>query len=90
MIGDKETIIGITSSGDADCKTYGRDMRVDTFLPFLQSYTKAYAAKANVGPQENSGCSMTPHAPGSRSSMVALLALAAAARVRRCRRLVRV
>ena len=37
-IGGKETVIGIASSGDADCKTYGRNMRIDAFLPFLKGF----------------------------------------------------
>lgn len=60
-VGDHEAVIGLTSSGDADCKTYGRDIRIDRYLPFLQGYAKAYSIPA--GPGENAGCSMS-HLPG--------------------------
>ena len=85
-IDGKEYVVGITSSGDSECKVYGRDIRVDTVLPFLQSYAKAYSAQTAAGPQPNAGCSMTTRAPLRGSAEAALLiglACVAAARARR-------
>ena len=86
-IGGKEAVIGIASSGDSNCKTYGRHIRIDANLAFIQGYSKAYAKRQNAGPVESSGCSMTSRTPGSTSSTAALvLAVACAAALRTRRR----
>src|SRR6185369_16871072 len=58
-IGDKEAVIGLASSGDADCTSYGRHVRIDSNLDFVQSYSKAYAKNPALTPQPSSGCSMS-------------------------------
>ena len=90
-IGDHEAVIGLTSSGDSNCATYGRDMRIDRYLPFIQGYAKAYSIPTGPRTVDSSGCSM---AGASRSNdrssfaggiLVALACVAAArsrARVR--------
>ena len=78
--GDHESIVGITSSGDSDCKVYGRDMRIDRYVPFIHSYAKAYSARMGAA-AENKGCSVsrTPTSRTSRSdgAVMGLVALAA-------------
>ena len=76
-IDDREVIVGLASSGDQNCKQYGRHMRVDRYIPFIQSYTKKYSLAANP-PDQNSGCSMTQHAPSSSGSSGAALLLVVA------------
>jgi secreted trypsin-like serine protease len=86
-IGDKEAVIGIASSGDSDCTTYGRHLRIDTNLTFVQSYTKAYAKHPPLTPQPSSGCSMIPRTlTGTSSAGTLLLGLAVAAIARARRR----
>jgi secreted trypsin-like serine protease len=83
-IGDQEAVIGIASSGDADCATYGRHVRIDSNLDFVQGYTKAYAKNPALTPQPNSGCSMTPRRESGASPVAGLLLVltfAAAARL---------
>ncbi len=64
-LGGKEAIVGVTSSGDVDCKTYGQDMRVDRYVPFLTSFSKAYSAKiAAANAPKSGGCSAAPLAGG--------------------------
>ena len=72
----KEVVIGLASSGDQNCQTYGRDMRIDRYEPFIKSYVKTYSASAAKGPDVNSGCAMTPRVPqrGSSGAVLALLA----------------
>jgi secreted trypsin-like serine protease len=82
---DHEAIVGITSSGDAECKTYGRDMRVDRYLPFIQSYAKAYSLPVDPGAAENRGCTMSSRILG-RSSTAAVLLLVMALVVAAARR----
>jgi secreted trypsin-like serine protease len=76
MIGDVEAVIGISSSGDADCNTYGRDMRIDQFVDFISSYTKKYSVPGATGPDENQGCSMTSTHPRSGGAGAAALLIA--------------
>lgn len=83
--GDHEAIVGLASSGDADCKEYGRNMRVDRYVPFIQSYAKAYSAKLST-PDESSGCSLSTRTPtrgGSAVGALLVLAFAVGARARR-------
>jgi len=58
-IGDHEAVIGLTSSGDSNCASYGRDMRIDRYLPFIQGYAKAYSIPTGPKTVDNSGCSMS-------------------------------
>lgn len=85
-IGDHEAVIGLTSSGDSNCATYGRDMRIDRYLPFIQGYAKAYSIPTGPATVDNSGCSMSAGSSGRGSSataMLLVLACVAAARSRR-------
>jgi hypothetical protein len=72
-VDDHEAIVGITSSGDADCKTYGRDMRVDRYVPFIQSYAKAYSLPVDPNAAENRGCTISSRVMGERSTAAILL-----------------
>lgn len=90
-IGDHEAVIGITSSGDSNCATYGRDMRIDRYLPFIQGYAKAYSLPTGPATVESSGCSMSAGAAGStrspaRSSAAAMLLVLGCVVVARMRR----
>jgi secreted trypsin-like serine protease len=55
-----ESVVGITSSGDTDCKSFGNDTRLDVFVPWLTNYVKAYKAPVNYGPIASGGCSLNP------------------------------
>jgi secreted trypsin-like serine protease len=83
----KDAVVGIASSGDAACSSYGRHIRVDANLEFLQSYAKRYAKHKTAAPMESSGCSMTTRAQSGSSTAALALALtfAAAAYARRRR-----
>ena len=85
-VGDHEAVIGLTSSGDSNCMTYGRDMRIGRYLPFLQGYAKAYSIPTGPASVDNSGCSTSRGLPkrGSSSAAALLLVLACVA-VRRAR-----
>jgi secreted trypsin-like serine protease len=87
MIGDVEAVIGIASSGDSNCSTYGRDMRIDQFVDFVSGYTKKYSVPgSHTGPDENQGCSMSTTAPRSGGAAGAfLLAIGCALAARRRR-----
>ena len=78
-IDGEEVVVGIASSGDSHCATYGRHIRIDAFAPFLASYTKSYRI-AGSGPQPNAGCAMTAKSTGlparSAAGSAFLLALA--------------
>ena len=76
-IGDHEAVIGLTSSGDSNCATYGRDMRIDRYLPFIQGYAKAYSIPTGPATVESSGCSMSHGSPGRGSSAPAAAILVA-------------
>ena len=67
-VGDHEAVIGLTSSGDNDCKTYGRDMRIDRYVPFIKGYAKAYSLPTGPSSVENKGCSTAPGAPRESSA----------------------
>jgi V8-like Glu-specific endopeptidase len=84
-IGDHEAVIGLTSSGDSNCMTYGRDMRIDRYLPFIQGYAKAYSIPTGPKTVDSSGCSMTGASRSNERSSFAgglLLVLACAAATR--------
>jgi secreted trypsin-like serine protease len=72
MFGDHEAVIGITSSGDGECKSYGRDMRIDRYLPFIQNFAKAYSNRTGPASVESSGCSMSPRGEAQGSTAFAL------------------
>ena len=77
-IGDHEAVIGLTSSGDSNCMTYGRDMRIGRYLPFLQGYAKAYSIPTGPSSVDNTGCSTSRGLPTRGSSSMAALLLALA------------
>ena len=85
-VGDHEAVIGLTSSGDSNCATYGRDMRIDRYLPFIQGYAKAYSIPTGPATVSNGGCSMSSGAPGRGSSAAAMLLLLGCVAVARTRR----
>jgi hypothetical protein len=87
-IGDHEAVIGLTSSGDSNCATYGRDMRIDRYLPFIQGYAKAYSIPTGPATVESSGCSMSAGSTRSpaRSSAAAMLLVLGFVVVARSRR----
>lgn len=84
-VGDHEAIIGLTSSGDSNCMTYGRHMRIGRYLPFLQGYAKAYSIPTGPATVENSGCSMSGSAPARGSSGAALFLVLGCLAVSRAR-----
>lgn len=81
----KTRLIGITSSGDTECKTYGRDTRVDAQLDFIKSYTDTYSALA-LHPVNNAGCSAAGTGTNAPRGGVFGLVVAALALVIRRRR----
>jgi MYXO-CTERM domain-containing protein len=84
--GDHEAVVGITSSGDGDCKTYGRDMRIDRYVPFIMNFVKAYSIPTGPTSVENAGCSVSSHATRGGSPSTALLLVVAGALAARARR----
>jgi hypothetical protein len=76
-VGDREVVVGLASSGDASCHTYGRDVRVDTYAAFLASYAEAYSTHRTAAPMPNSGCAAAPSParPPPAASLAALLLL---------------
>jgi secreted trypsin-like serine protease len=85
-IGDHEAVIGLTSSGDSNCATYGRDMRIDRYLPFIQGYAKAYSIPTGPATVDSSGCSTSSRTPARGSSGAALLLVLAGVSLVRSRR----
>jgi secreted trypsin-like serine protease len=85
-IGGREAVIGITSSGDTDCKKFGNDMRMDVFVEWLRGNVKAY--KAPVSTEPDKGCSVVraPGSDASRGGIVIALACVLAACGRRGKR----
>ena len=77
-VGNHEAVIGLTSSGDSNCMTYGRHMRIGRYLPFFQGYAKAYSIPTGPSSVDNSGCSTSAGLPKRGSSSVAALLLALA------------
>lgn len=77
-VGDHEAVIGLTSSGDSNCLTYGRDMRIGRYLPFLQGYAKAYSIPTGPSSVDSSGCSISGGLPKRGSATVATLLFALA------------
>jgi MYXO-CTERM domain-containing protein len=84
-VGDREVVVGLASSGDASCRTYGRDVRVDTYATFLASYAEAYSTHRTAAPMPNSGCAVAPGpaTPPLAARLAPLLLLALALRKRR-------
>jgi MYXO-CTERM domain-containing protein len=72
--GNQEVLIGLTSSGDANCKVYGRDMRIDHYVDFIQSNVKAYHAPLTA--TNKGGCAQAPGAAQSSSAPLVLVAFA--------------
>lgn len=87
--GDHEAVIGITSSGDGDCKKYGRHVRIDRYVPFIQNFAKPYTLRNGPDSVENSGCSIsasptrTQTTGSSAAGLVLALGCVAIARARR-------
>jgi MYXO-CTERM domain-containing protein len=81
--GEGESVIGIASSGDADCKEYATHTRIDVHFKFIQDFAKKHAAP--VEDASSGGCSSAPAKSSSSFAPLLLvgLALAAAARRRR-------
>lgn len=79
-------LVGVTSSGDSDCKVYGRDIRVDAYADFIDQSSKAYSLPLgeNGQPISSGGCSM-----GGRASSGSWLLFALAALVTMGRRVIR-
>lgn len=72
-----ETVIGIASAGDSDCKEYATHTRIDRHFSFIQSYAKKFQTRAESD-DASSGCSAAPGALRSSSaSSLGMLALAA-------------
>jgi secreted trypsin-like serine protease len=88
QFGDHEAVIGITSSGDGDCKSYGRHMRIDRYVPFIQNFAKAYTLRTGPSSVDNAGCSIaTPaRSEGPGASLAGLLLAVAGIAVARARR----
>jgi secreted trypsin-like serine protease len=84
--GDHEAVIGITSSGDGDCKTYGRDIRIDRYVPFIQRFAKTYALRSGPSSVDNGGCSIGASRSASTSSAASFLVTLAALLLARRRR----
>ncbi|HSO32692.1 MAG TPA: trypsin-like serine protease [Labilithrix sp.] len=86
-LGGRDVVIGLASSGDADCATYGRHVRIDPNVTFLLDYTKAYANHQTLVPMANSGCSVSGGAaPGSAAWLLVVLGATALLRRRAARR----
>ncbi len=71
----KDTLVGITSAGDADCKSYGRDTRVDAYTDFIDGYTERYEAKITAPEVPNSGCSATGRSAGATGWLAGAVAI---------------
>jgi MYXO-CTERM domain-containing protein len=55
----KEALIGIASSGDADCASYGRHIRVDRYGDFIESYVTENTPSEALSPTvPSAGCSV--------------------------------
>lgn len=82
-VNGKEVLVGVTSAGDADCKDYGRDMRIDAYAEFVDGKMKAYSATiASQQAAAAQSCSFSrgPVRSGSAGGALALLALVSLAR----------
>jgi MYXO-CTERM domain-containing protein len=81
-----EALVGITSSGDSDCKEYGVDTRVDPYVDFISTFAVKYSAVSAPQTLQNSGCASAPGLPSpSDAALLVTLVLAAAAARRRSR-----
>jgi MYXO-CTERM domain-containing protein len=81
-----EAVIGITSSGDSECRVYGRDMRMDRYVPFIRGYATAYSLPP--APDRNQGCSAaraTTGAPGPSPGVLVVAGVAVVVALRRRR-----
>lgn len=81
----KELLVGVTSAGDTNCKSYGRDMRIDAYEDFIDGKMTEY--RATVAAQASaSSCSFAPSRAGSAKSGLVAFALMALVAVFRRRR----
>jgi secreted trypsin-like serine protease len=87
---DREAVVGIASSGDADCQKYGRHTRIDHHVSFLENFAATYTPPAPRASVQSTGCTLTGGSPraGSlkSSSWFSWPALAVGVFVRRRRR----
>jgi secreted trypsin-like serine protease len=84
-IDGRETVVGITSAGDTDCKVYGRDTRIDVFASWLADYEPP-GTSASV---QGRGCGIAPGSGASGLDWLVFLGCAVAAKGRRARRRLR-
>lgn len=85
-----EAVVGIASSGDPDCKKYGRHVRIDRYVAFLDDFAESYSPPPPPTSVRSTGCSLARERSRSDASgaFFASLpsALAAAIMLRRRRR----
>jgi secreted trypsin-like serine protease len=74
-------LIGVTSDGDIQCQTFGRDMRVDAFASFIDSEIAAYKPPAD--PTNDGGCALIQTEPDATSFMLVIAVVVALVVVRR-------
>lgn len=82
--GEGESVIGIASSGDSDCKEYATHTRIDVHFKFIQDFAKKHAASTQD--ESSAGCSTTPVRSSSGYAPLVIAAAALAASLRRRRR----
>jgi secreted trypsin-like serine protease len=73
-IAGRESVIGIASSGDSDCKSYGRHTRADRYAQFITSYLAANAAKSDTANVASAGCTLAAGRPKTAPFRTSLLA----------------
>lgn len=83
--GEGESVIGIASSGDSDCKEYATHTRIDVHFKFIQDFAKKHAASSQ-DESASAGCSSTPVRSSSAYAPVILAGAVLAASLRRRRR----
>lgn len=90
--GGRQELVGLTSSGDADCAKFGRDIRIDKYLAFIDDYSRltAYSVTneqriALSMPSHSNHCAMSQvsAARGSQGAMFVFFGLLVLAAVRR-------
>jgi secreted trypsin-like serine protease len=67
-VGGHETVIGLASSGDADCKKFGRHTRIDVYADFISEYVDANADSDATPRILSAGCSLGAAPAGLSSS----------------------
>lgn len=86
----KDVVVGIASSGDADCKQYGRHIRIDQYLDFIDDNATTYSLKVGQGEPIDSadGCTMSrrKHPTSSITALFGVVLAMGAAIKRRAHR----